>query len=171
MFIFMPLFGINQGFMPIAGYNYGANNIQRVLDVMKKAIIWSTFFCFVAFFVFFFFARQLLGIFTTEPELLDIGTKAMRIFIVAFPVIGFQVVGSGLYQALGKAKASLFLAMARQLLFLIPFVLLFPLVWGESGIWYSFPAADFLAAIITFFMMLFMVKKLRNMIPNAAQAS
>lgn len=171
MFIFMPLFGINQGFMPIAGYNYGAKNIQRVLDVMKKAIIWSTFFCFVAFFVFFFFARQLLGIFTTEPELLDIGTKAMRIFIVAFPVIGFQVVGSGLYQALGKAKASLFLALARQLLFLIPFVLLFPLLWGENGIWYSFPAADFLAAIITFFMMLFMVKKLRNMIPNMTKLS
>ena len=107
----------------------------------------------------------MISIFTTDPELVRIGSKAMRIFIIAFPVIGFQIVGSGLYQALGKAKASFFLAIARQALFLIPFVLLFPLQWGEAGIWYSFPAADFLSAIITFFMVVHLVKKLRKDIP------
>ncbi|MDD2387709.1 MAG: MATE family efflux transporter [Bacteroidales bacterium] len=162
MFVFMPLFGINQGFMPIAGYNYGAKNNHRVLQVMNKAIVWSTLFCVFSFIVFFFFSKPLIRIFTTDTELIDIGTKAMRIFMLALPIIGFQIVGSGLYQALGKAKASLFLAMARQLLFLIPFVILFPLKWGEVGIWYSFPAADFLAALITSFMMLSMVKKLKR---------
>lgn len=162
MFIFMPLFGINQGFMPIAGFNYGAKKNNRVLEVLKLANIWSTAFCLVAMVVFYFFAVDLVKIFTTDPVLIDIGSRAMKIFIIAFPVIGFQIVGSGLYQALGKAKASLFLAMARQVLFLIPFVLLFPLKWGEDGIWFSFPVADFLAAIVTFFMVINLVKKLRT---------
>ncbi|MDD2634277.1 MAG: MATE family efflux transporter [Bacteroidales bacterium] len=162
MFVFMPLFGINQGFMPIAGYNYGAKNNNRVLQVMNKAIIWSTSFCIFSFLVFFFFSKPLISIFTTEPELIDIGTKAMRIFMMALPIIGFQIVGSGLFQALGKAKASLFLAVARQILFLIPFVILFPLKWGVAGIWYSFPASDFLAALVTFLMMISLVKKLKK---------
>lgn len=161
MFIFMPLFGINQGFMPIAGFNYGAKKNKRVLEVMRLANIWSTAFCIVAMLVFYFFAVDLVKIFTTDPVLIDIGSRAMKIFIIAFPIIGFQIVGSGLYQALGKAWASLFLALARQALFLIPFVLLFPLKWGETGIWLSFPAADFLAAIVTFFMVIHLVKKLK----------
>lgn len=162
MFIFMPLFGVNQGFMPIAGFNYGAKKNHRVLEVLKLANIWTTAFCILAMVVFYFFATDLVKIFTTDPELIRIGSSAMKIFIIAFPVIGFQVVGSGLYQALGKAKASFFLAIARQALFLIPFVLLFPLKWGENGIWYSFPAADFLSAVVTFFMVLNLTKKLKS---------
>jgi Na+-driven multidrug efflux pump len=128
---------------------------------MRLANIWSTAFCIVAMVVFYFFAVDLVKIFTPDPVLIDIGSRALKIFIIAFPIIGFQIVGSGLYQALGKAWASLFLALARQVLFLIPFVLLFPLKWGESGIWFSFPAADFLAAIVTFFMVIHLVKKLK----------
>jgi putative MATE family efflux protein len=171
MFIFMPLFGINQGFMPIAGFNYGAKKNKRVLEAMKLANIWSTAFCVLAMIVFYFFAVDLVKIFTTDPELIRIGSKALKVFIIAFPVIGFQIVGSGLYQALGKAWASLFLALARQALFLIPFVLLFPLKWGETGIWYSFPAADVLAAIVTFLMVIHLVKKLKNNIPREVHIS
>lgn len=162
MFIFMPLFGINQGFMPIAGFNYGAKKIPRVLKAMKTAIIWASLFCVGALIVFFIFASAMVNIFTSDKDLIFIGTKALRIFIIAFPIIGFQIVGSGLFQALGKAKASLFLALSRQLLFLIPFVMVFPIFWGETGIWYSFPVADFLAAIITFFMVWNFVKKLKK---------
>ena len=166
MFALFPVLGITQGFLPTAGYNYGAKNNHRVLETMNKAMLWSTSFCVFSFIVFFFFSKPLISIFTTDTELIDIGTKAMRIFMFALPVIGFQIVGSGLFQALGKAKASLFLATSRQLLFLIPFVILFPLKWGELGIWYSFPASDFLAALVTLVMLLFLVKKLKKSIPS-----
>ncbi len=166
MFIFMPLFGINQGFMPIAGFNYGAKKHHRVFSAMKLASIWATTFCIIAMFCFYLFAPSLIRIFTTDKELIDIGSRALKIFILAFPVIGFQVVGSGLYQALGKAWSSLFLALARQLLFLIPFVLIFPPIWGEKGIWYSFPVADVLAAIVTMFMVISLMRKLKNNFPS-----
>lgn len=162
MFIFMPLFGINQGFMPIAGFNYGAKKINRVLESMKTAIIWASSFCIGALIVFFAFSSYMVNIFTTDKQLIELGAKALRIFILAFPVVGFQIVGSGLYQALGKAKASLFLALSRQLLFLIPFVMIFPIFWGETGIWYSFPTADLLTALVTFYMVKNLVKKLKK---------
>ncbi len=166
MVIFMPLFGINQGFMPIAGFNYGARKYHRVLAAFKLASIWSTIFCVVAMLCFYLFAPTLVSAFTTDKELIDIGSKALKVFILAFPVIGFQIVISGLYQALGKAWASLFLALSRQLLFLIPFVLVFPLIWGEKGIWYSFPVADVLAAVVAFFMVLSLIRKLKNDSPK-----
>jgi putative MATE family efflux protein len=165
MFIFMPLFGLNQGFMPIAGYNYGAKKYHRVLAATKLASLWATVFCIIAMICFYFFAPFLMRIFTTDKDLIGIGSRALKIFILAFPVIGFQVIGSGLYQSLGKAWASLFLALSRQLLFLIPFVLIFPPIWGENGIWYSFPVADLLAAIVTLFMIISLVRKLRDEVP------
>jgi Na+-driven multidrug efflux pump len=103
----------------------------------------------------------MISIFTKDKQLIETGSKAFRIFIIAFPVIGFQIVGSGLYQALGRAKASLFLALARQVLFLIPFALIFPLIWGEIGIWMAFPVADILAAVVTFFMVKNLVRELK----------
>lgn len=161
MVIFMPLFGINQGFMPIAGFNYGAKKYHRVLAAFKLASIWATIFCVVAMLCFYLFAPTLVSAFTSDKELIDIGSKSLKIFILAFPVIGIQIVISGLYQALGKAWASLFLALSRQLLFLIPFVVVFPLIWGEKGIWYSFPVADVLAAVVAFFMVISLIKKLK----------
>jgi Na+-driven multidrug efflux pump len=158
----MPLFGLNQGFMPIAGFNYGAKKILRVLRGMKIAIIWSTSFCIATLILFFVFANSIVSVFTTDKELIAMATKSLRIFILAFPVVGFQIVGSGLFQALGKAKASMFLALARQVLFLIPFVLIFPKFWGENGIWFSFPISDFLAASVTFLMVVNLVKKLKK---------
>jgi len=162
MFVFMPLFGINQGFMPIAGFNYGANKHDRVIEVLKKANIWATIFCVIAMVLYFSFATTLIKIFTSDPQLIDIGSKALRIFILAFPLVGVQIIGSGLYQALGKAWSSLFLALSRQLLFLIPFVFLFPLKWGQTGIWMAFPAADVLAAAVSIIMVYSMVKKLKS---------
>lgn len=161
MFVFMPLFGINQGFMPIAGYNFGAKNYQRVIKVIKVASLYSTVFCIIAFFGFFFFDRFLISLFTTDRELIDIGSRGLKIIIIAFPVIGFQIIGSGYFQATGKALAALFLALSRQVLFLIPLILILPPYLGLDGIWISFPIADILAVIITFFMMMWQVKRLR----------
>ncbi|HOK37447.1 MAG TPA: MATE family efflux transporter [Bacteroidales bacterium] len=162
MLIFMPLFGLNQAFMPIAGYNYGAKNFHRVIESIKVSIKWSTWFCIFSLIIYFSFSKQLIMIFTTDSTVIEYGGKMLKIFIIAFPVIGFQIIVSGLYQSLGKAKSSLFLALARQVLFLIPFVLLLPLYFGEIGIWISFPTADFLAALITLFMLINLTKVLKT---------
>lgn len=162
MFVLMPLFGINQGFLPIVGYNYGARNIKRVIDSIKVASMYSTALCVAAFICFFVFAEFLISIFTPDKELIELGTRGLKIIVIAFPVIGFQIIGSGLYQALGKVKAALFLALSRQVLFLIPFILIFPRVWGLDGIWFSFPTADLLAAVITFFMVMRQISKLKK---------
>lgn len=162
MFVFMPLFGINQGATPIAGYNYGAKRNDRVLKVFKTSILWATIICIIGLIVFSVFSKQLASIFTTDAELIAITSKALRIFILALPVVGFQIISSGLYQALGKAKSSLFLALARQFLFLIPLIIILPLIYGELGIWIAFPAADLLAAIITFFMIIKLIKNLKT---------
>jgi len=166
MFIFMPLFGINQGFMPIAGYNYGAKKYDRVLSVLKTAIAWSTGLCIFALLLFSVFSETFIRFFTTDRQLIDIGSKALKIFIIAFPVVGIHIIGSGLFQVLGKAKASFFLAVSRQLLFLIPCVFIFPLIWGKDGIWFSFPVADVCAAIVTLVLIMYLVKKLKKDIPS-----
>lgn len=158
----MPLFGFNQGFMHIAGYNYGAKDFKRVVHAIKVAVIGTTCFCIAAMVLFFAFSFNLISIFTSDNSVISHGGMVLRIFILAFPLIDFQIIGSGLYQALGKAKASLFLALSRQILFLIPFVLILPVFLGEKGIWISFPVADILSAVITAFMMLSLLKSLKK---------
>lgn len=162
MFNFMPLFGVNQGFMPIAGYNYGAKDFARVRHVLRASIRATTVFSFVSFIIFFFLSEQMITVFSEDASLVESGHIALRIIVITLPIIGFQVITSGLYQALGKVWPSIFLAMSRQVLFLIPFVLVLPLYYDLNGIWYSFPAADFMAAIVTLFMLLSEVRKLKK---------
>ncbi len=162
MFIFMPLFGINQGFMPIAGYNYGAKKNARVFQVLKIAVFYSTALCILALAGFWLFSTQLILMFTTDPQLIEIASAGLKIVIIAFPVIGFQIIGSGLFQSLGKAWAALFLALSRQVLFLIPLIIILPSYLGINGIWYSFPAADVLAAVITAVMVGYQLRKIRT---------
>jgi putative MATE family efflux protein len=162
MFTFMPLFGINQGFMPIAGYNYGAGSLKRVLTSIRVASLMATGLSVVSFIILLVFAKQLMSIFSTDQELIDIGTHGIRIVALAFPIIGFQIIGSGLYQALGKATGALILALARQVLFLIPFVVLFPMFWELTGIWAAFPTADFFSAGLTLVMVIIQIRRLKK---------
>ncbi len=161
MFNFMPLFGINQGFMPIAGFNYGAKDYARVRHVLRAAIRATTAFSILSFLLFFLLSKQMISVFSDDAELLEMGYKAMRIIVVTLPIIGFQIVGSGLYQALGRVWPAIFLAMSRQVLFLIPFVLILPIYFDLNGIWISFPIADFLSAVVTLIMLLREVKNLK----------
>ncbi len=159
---FMPLFGITQGFMPIAGFNYGAGSYDRVRHVLRAAIRATTVFSVVSFGIFFVFSAQMIGLFSEDSQLLLSGNRALRIIVITLPIIGFQIITSGLFQALGKVWPSIFLAMSRQVLFLIPFVVLLPLAYGLDGIWYSFPAADFLAGLVALYMLLREVKRLKQ---------
>ncbi len=164
MFVFMPIFGVNQGFMPIAGYNYGAEKYGRVIGSLKVGIIFSTVICVVAFVLFELIPHPLLAMFTDDSELVEIGARGLRIFVLAIPVVGCQVIGSGLFQALGKAKSAFFLSIARQMIFLIPLVILLPRYcssfWGDDAIWYAFPIADLLSTIITILMSHKLIKSL-----------
>lgn len=164
MFVFMPIFGVNQGFMPIAGYNYGAEKYGRVIGALKAGIIFSTVICIVGFVLFELIPHQLLFMFSDDEELVEIGARGLRIFVLAIPVVGCQVIGSGLFQALGKAKPAFFLSIARQLIFLIPLVILLPryctAFWGDDAIWYAFPISDLLSTVITILMSHGLVKSL-----------
>ena len=150
MFTLMPMFGIVQGLQPIIGYNFGAKQPERVRLALKTGIKVAVGISTLGFILLMFFTDTMISIFNNDPELLKVGTHALRVVILVFPLVGFQVVGSGYFQAVGKAVPALILSMSRQLLFLIPLILVLPLVFGLEGIWAAFPIADLLSIILTF---------------------
>ncbi len=162
MFTLMPIMGISQGFQPIAGYNYGAGSTDRVKQTVKLSIIVSSAVALFAFLVMMLFPRTLLQIFTADAQLIREGTEALRVVILALPFVGLQLIGSTYFLAIGKAIPSLLLGMSRQILFLIPLVLLLPLTLGLSGVWTAFPIADGLATLAT---VLWMARDLRKLQP------
>ncbi|OAA28372.1 multidrug transporter MatE [Kosmotoga arenicorallina S304] len=168
MVFLMPMFGINQGFMPILGFNYGAKKLDRVLRVIKLATIAESIISILAFTFLFSFPGFLIGIFSKDSELILIGSDAMRKVILMLPLIGFQVIGAGMFQALGKAFPALILSMARQILFLIPIVLVLPHIAGLDGVWFSFPIADVSAFLITFVLFIKQIRNLKSEIGKAA---
>lgn len=153
MFAFMPMFGIIQGMQPIVGYNYGARQYQRVIRAIKLANLTTTMVATVAFLCFMLIPGLLLRVFSSDAELIRVGTSAIRIMALAFPVIGVQVVGGSVYQSLGKALPALVLSMARQILFLIPLVVILPIFFGLTGVWLAFVFSDILAFAITYILL------------------
>jgi len=150
MFANFPVLGITQGFLPIAGYNYGAKNWQRVKDIIYASVKWGTLIAMGLFAGIMLFARPLAALFTTDPELLAATPKAIRFIFLLTPLIAIQLLGSAYFQAAGKARPALLLTLTKQGFFPIPLVLLLPLAFGLDGVWYAFPVADFLAAAVNF---------------------
>jgi Na+-driven multidrug efflux pump len=159
-FIFMPMMGIAQGAQPIFGFNFGAKKHDRVKKTLHLANISATVICVVGFMIFMFFPEPLYLIFSSDPELVSMGKGAMRILVLGLPFIGFQMIAMNLFQALGMARYALFTSLARQVLFLIPMILILPLMFGLTGIWLSFPLADIVSFIVTFILVFFTVKGL-----------
>lgn len=151
MFALFPVMGMTQGFLPIAGYNYGAHQFPRVRQSINRAITFAGILALVIFFLIQFFATEIVTVFTTEPEILVITPEYMRWVFAATPIIAIQLIGSAYFQAIGKAIPALLLTLTRQGFFFIPLVLILPVFLGEMGIWISFPLADVLATIITGF--------------------
>ncbi len=149
VFALMPLFGIAQGFQPIAGYNFGAGRFSRVRQVLKKAAGVSTVIAAFFFLLFMLIPGLLLQAFTDDTRLLEIGREVMRVIVLVVPLVGFQVVGATYFQALGKAIPAFFLSLSRQVIFLIPLIATLPPILGVQGVWISFPIADVLAALVT----------------------
>ena len=145
----MIIFGYSQGFQPIAGFSYGANNIYRLKEAIKSSITWTVIFCTISSIIYIVFAPQIIGIFSSDPSVIDIGIKALRAIMIMFPLFGFQTIYATLFQALGKGKQAALLSLSRQGIFLIPTILILPSLFGINGVLFSQPVADLLTIILT----------------------
>ncbi|MDB0026303.1 MATE family efflux transporter [Polaribacter sp.] len=159
MFALFPIMGITQGFLPIAGYNYGAKKYDRVKETIQKAIVYG---CVVAGFIYIMivlFAKEIISVFSTDTTLLAETPRAMLLVFLASPIIAIQLIGSAYFQAAGKALPALFLTLLKQGVFLIPLAYILPMYFGVDGVWYSFAIGDVLATIITYLVVRREIKK------------
>ncbi|GAB1416864.1 MATE family efflux transporter [Paludibacter sp.] len=140
--------GLNQGVQPIVGFNYGAKLYDRVFKTLKYAIIIATILTTSGFLVGSLFSEFSVSLFTTDSELIDIASNALKIAIIMFPIVGFQIVISNFFQSIGKAKISIFLSLTRQIIFLIPSIIILPYFFQLNGAWAAFPVSDGLSAIV-----------------------
>ncbi|HYF83841.1 MAG TPA: MATE family efflux transporter [Clostridia bacterium] len=161
MLILMPIFGINQGAQPIIGYNYGALKFDRVKKALKLAIFAATSIAFIGFIATRIFPYQLVAMFNREDaELIKFGARAIKIFLIFLPIIGFQIVSSNYFQAVGKPKHASFLGLSRQVLILIPALLILPRFYGLDGVLMAGPVADLTSSIITG---IFLIMEMRHL--------
>lgn len=142
MLMLMPLFGISQGTQPIIGYNYGAKNYGRVREAVIKGSLAATAVSLSGFVVVQLFDSYIIRLFSSDAELVELGAAGLRVFMAMLPIIGFQVMGSAFFQAIGMPTHSLLLSMSRQLLILIPMLLVLPRFLGLQGVWLAGPLAD-----------------------------
>ena len=152
-FIFLPLMGMGFGLQPIVGFNYGAKRYDRIVEAVKLSLAVTTAFGLLGMLIIYLFTEQILGLFSTDPQYLEMGKTAVRIMVLGTPLIGLSVVTSILFQALGKAKPAFLLSISRQLLFLIPAVILLPRLYDLPGVWVAFPVSDFLAFMLSGFLL------------------
>ena len=147
MFIMIVL-GICQGMQPIAGYNYGALQYERVTQVMKYAVLYATIVMTCNFILCEFFPHLPVIIFTDDEQTTQLAIEGMKIIVLMSPLVGFQIVVGNFFQSIGMARKSIFLSISRQLLFLVPMLLILPNIFGTSGVWASITASDGLSVIV-----------------------
>ena len=148
MFSLFPVYGITQGFLPIAGYNYGASLIGRVKQTINTAIIYATLLASVVFIFLMVFPEPITLLFTNDTLVLSKAPSAMRWVFAATPIIAIQLIGAAYFQAVGKAKPVITNLVSSRVLF-IPLILILPKFYGELGVWISFPISDVLSTLIT----------------------
>ena len=159
---FMIVMGINQGMQPIAGYNYGARQYDRMLHVLKLSMIYATLVMAVGWLVGELFPYPCARLFTTDEELIAIAVRGIRINMLVFPMIGSQAVITNFFQSIGKAKVSIFLSLSRQMIFLLPLLIVLPPIMGVDGVWAALPASDTVSFIITWIIMFRYLKRFRS---------
>ena len=160
----MVIMGFNQGMQPIAGYNFGARQYGRVKEVYLKTAMWATIVVTAGFLVSELLSKPVVSIFTNDPALEDLASRGLRMMNLAFPIIGFQMVTTNLFQCLGMVRKSIFLSLSRQLLFLLPCIYILPdILQSEAGVWYSFPISDTIASVITALMGWSLIVKLSKL--------
>ncbi|MFL0194879.1 MATE family efflux transporter [Clostridium sp. WILCCON 0269] len=161
--ILMPIFGINQGTQPVIGFNYGAELYSRVKKSLKLAIIAATVISTAGALCTHIFPNILVGFFNkSDASLTNITVNGIKIYMLLFPMVGFQVVSANFFQAIAKAKISMFLALSRQVILLIPMILLLPHVFGLNGVWMAAPVSDGVSSILTGIFLVIQIKKLNS---------
>lgn len=159
--VVMIVIGLNQGMQPIAGYNFGARLYKRVDKVLKVTIAYATAVTSFGFLVGMLIPDLVVSIFTTDEELIALSARGLRITVLFFPIIGFQMVTSNFFQSIGMAGKAIFLSLTRQVLILIPCLLILPRFYGAAGVWYSMPVSDALASLIALVMLLAQFRKFK----------
>ena len=149
MIFLMPIFGINQGMQPIVGYNFGAKQYHRVKETVKYCIIAATTVVTIGFLIVEFFPDKMIMMFNNDTELIGIGVNGMRIFLCMLPLIGGQIIVTNYFQSIGKVKISMFLSLLRQVILLIPCLIILPIFKGLNGVWLAGATSDFISVIIT----------------------
>lgn len=162
MFATFPILGITQGFLPIAGFNYGAKKWIRVRKAINISIGYATLLASLIFVVIFFFAESIPNIFSDNQYVANHAPTALRYVFVALPIVGIQLIGAAYFQAIGKALPALLLTLSRQGIFFIPLLFILPRFYGVNGVWMAFPIADVLSTIVTAFFLNREVSKLKT---------
>ena len=162
MVFFMFVMGVNQGMQPIVGYNYGAEKYDRMMRCLWLAIAVATSILLAGWALSMLFPAQIARIFTTDPELLRLSTRGIRLDMLVFPIIASQAVITNFFQCIGKVKISIFLSLTRQLFMLLPLAFLLPLWWQLDGVWYSMPASDFGSFAMTWPLLWWYIRKFKD---------
>lgn len=163
MLFIMVVMGLNQGMQPIVGYNYGARKFDRVRKTLKYVIVIAVGVTTTGFLIGQFFPYYIIRLFTPDTELIAITEHAIRIVLIMFPVVGFQMVASNFFQSIGKPGKAIFLSLTRQMLFLVPLLLILPRYYGSDGVWMSLPIADAAAIILAAILLYRQMRLFRNM--------
>jgi len=147
-FVFMPVFGLNQGFMPIVGYNYGHNNPKRMKEAIKYGILTGFVFTTFGFIIFQLIPNSLINLFNSDPQLIEVGVRALRTISFSFPMAGIIIVGSTSFQAIGRGFISMAISFLRQLIVLLPLAYIFSKISGLETVWFAFPISEIIAFIL-----------------------
>lgn len=172
LFVVMVVIGLNQGMQPIAGFNYGAGKIDRLLRVLRLAVVSATCITTIGFLIGMFFARPCVALFAKDaPELIDEAARGLRIIVLFFPIVGMQIVSTAFFQSIGMPGKSIFLSLTRQLIFLLPALLILPHVFADkvTGVWCAMPFSDVLACCVSGVMLVYNVRKFKRQ--SSLQAS
>ena len=163
MIFFMPIFGINQGMQPIIGYNYGAQKFDRVKKTLYMAIGAATSFAVVGFIISRVLPHQLAMLFNKDNQaLIDMTANGMKLFFLVLPIIGFQIVASNYFQAIGKPRQSIILGLLRQVIILIPLIIILPRFIGLDGVWLASPVSDLVSSLLASFFLFTNIKELNR---------
>ena len=164
----MVVMGLNHGMQPIVGYNYGAKNYERVRRILFMTIGWATVVTTVGFLVCQLFPEYVVRLFAKEDgsgdatQLITLASHGLQTILIAFPIVGFSMVVGNFFQYIGKAKRAIILSMTRQLIFILPLLVVLPPLWGQDGVWYSIPIADTMAMLLALVLLIYQLRKLRR---------
>ena len=157
----MPLTGLMQGQQPLISYNYGAQKIDRVKETLKYSIIGGTIIALLGFLAVELFPKTIILMFNNEPEVVELGTRAIRIWFICLPLLGAQIMSANYFQCIGKIKVASVLNLLRQVIVLIPMILILSSLIGLDGIFIAVPIADLTAFLITIFLFIKSIRKIK----------